>query len=244
MWWKTTVVWVGCAVALGCGSKAKNGAMGAVGTGGTSPGTGTGGSTGTGGAAVGTGTGSGGTGTGGAGMLCPAGTVTSCGGQACPAIAANLAMICVQSCCTADMKCGQHNAITNSACMDSSAIPAGMCPSEMIFGQMVAACCVPNTNTCGILDATGLAGGGCIARSMVPAQLGALAPKNCDGTTPPAGMAGAGAGTGGMGTGGKGTGGMGTGGMGTGGTGTGGMGTGGTGTGGTGTGGTGTGGSH
>ncbi len=229
------MVWVCCVTALGCSSKKNNDAAGAAGTGGTTV-VGTGGST-----APGTG-----------GMpasLCPmpATPITSCGGVACPAVSAGLAAACVQICCTSANQCGTHNAAldtSNAQCM-APMQNSSLCPDETIMGNNVPGCCVPNTNTCGIQDL--LTGMGCIPRNSMLLALIApgLQPKNCDGTAPPMGAAGAGTGgmgTGGMGTGGMGTGGMGTGGMGTGGMGTGGMGTGGMGTGGMGTGGMGTGG--
>lgn len=169
----------------------------ATGTGGTA------GTTGTAGAA------------GAAGMmgLCPAdpGT-TMCGTAACPMVPASLSAICVQTCCTATSECGTKNAAMAAEC----AAPVGnttMCPNEMIMGNMVSGCCMPNSNECGIVNIIGDMS--CVPRtSPVLAIFGAmLEAKNCDGT--PVMMMGTGGmgmnGTGGMGM--NGTGGMGTGGM-------------------------------
>jgi hypothetical protein len=139
--------------------------------------------------------------------------------------------LCIQSCCTADNKCGTHNAAMNGACA-AVVMNTSKCPDESIAGQMVQGCCTSDGKTCGIVDSAGLGGmiNSCVSRASVPFIM--LAPKNCDGSTPmgTAGMGAAGMGTAGMGTAGMGTAGRGTagtGGMGTAGRGTGGMGTGG-----------------
>ncbi|MDH5671147.1 MAG: hypothetical protein OEZ06_03300 [Myxococcales bacterium] len=130
-------------------------------------------------------------------LMCPADQgITSCGGAACAPVEANLAMICIQTCCTDTGACGQFNAASGEACRDVSGGSGHQCPDEMILGSSVPGCCVDGSNSCGVLDLTGLLGGGCIERSMAAIVAPGITALNCDGTTPPppeTGAAGAGA---------------------------------------------------
>jgi hypothetical protein len=234
MWCKRIFCAVVCVLAVGCGGSGDDDDSGSVGTGGATA-LGTGGSTG--GAATGTGgstTTAAGTGTGGMGVpMCPAEPGPSmCGSEACTAPSGAQAMACFKTCCTADGKCGTHNALLDAS--GSMCIPAytndTMCPNETIFGQTAQGCCVMNSNDCGIYDT--LTGMGCLSRtSPILSRLAMLAPAHCDGTpvmmtgTGGMGAAGQGGGTGGMGAAGQGggTGGMSAGSGGMSGAGTGGM---------------------
>jgi hypothetical protein len=132
---------------------------------------------------------------------------TACG--PCPEVAANLAMICVQACCTADGQCGTLN---NNAALPGTCAPPiennSMCPNEVILGTDVPGCCVEGTNTCGVVDLIGIAGGGCVDRAQA-SVLSPLAPLNCDGT--PVMMTGGTAGAGAAGSGAAGSGAAGSG---------------------------------
>jgi hypothetical protein len=113
----------------------------------------------------------------------------SCGGNACAAVAANLALACVQGCCTAGGTCGTFNAAAEGPCLDVSGGSGHMCPSATVFDTDVPGCCVEGGNACGVVDLTGIlaafAGGdsqGCVPRTAVPPMIAELEPLSCDGT--------------------------------------------------------------
>jgi hypothetical protein len=149
-------------------------------------------------------------GAGGAPNLCPADPgVMTCGSETCSEVEPSLASICVQNCCTSDMKCGTHNALRSMGCVPEL-VDESMCPTATVFGMEVPGCCVPNDTLCGVQDVSGLFGGGCVPRCSVAALSPGVTNVNCDGT--PAGECAA-AGSGGMSAGGSaGSGGMGAGG--------------------------------
>jgi hypothetical protein len=156
-------------------------------------------------------------GTGGSASPCPTDPgIMMCGTEACAPVEATLAQICVQTCCTEDMKCGTLNAspIGSKTCAPKL-VDSSMCPAETILGTSVPGCCADGT-LCGLQDVSGVLGGGCVARCMVSTLVSGIANVNCtDGT--PAGMCaaatGGAGGSGGMtGTGATGAGAGGTGG--------------------------------
>jgi len=206
--WTRNVVWVAAVVALvgACGGEDEDSGNNPGGTGGSGGGAAgmmaaTGGMTATGGTSGAGGSGGvvGGMG-GSGGFMLPECSMepgpSMCGTNACTAVMPGA--ICNKTCCTADNKCGLTSSI-NPMCIE--AIDAQMCQPATILGQMTPACCVPGTNTCGVVN-TLTGDPPCVARAMVP--LANLPPANCDGT--PVMMTTGG--TGGMGTGGMGTGGM------------------------------------
>jgi hypothetical protein len=130
----------------------------------------------------------------------------TCGSETCAEVEPSLAAICVQNCCTSDMKCGTHNAIGPTACMPKL-VDESMCPTTTVFGMAVAGCCVPDQTLCGVQDVSGLFGGGCVPRCSLAAFQSGITNVNCADGTPAGGCAMAG--NGGMGAGSAGTGGAG-----------------------------------
>jgi hypothetical protein len=204
-WNQIGSVWVSLLIAASaCGStEASSGNMDATGNAGvtgTNPApVGAAGATGTPTWTAGTAAGAPAMGAAGTGMpqfMCPDDPgITSCGAESCPAVSEQLTRICTQTCCTADMRCGTHNAALDTECTPPFTNDT-MCPDEMIAGTMVAGCCVEGTNSCGIFDP--VLGMGCLARDDFRLRLIAqLAPMNCDGTPV---MSGGDAGTGAAGT--------------------------------------------
>ena len=126
-----------------------------AGSGGASAGVG-GGSSGAGGS-VATGTGGNG-GMGGVGslLMCPMDpAIAKCGSETCEPVAANLAMICVQNCCTSDMKCGTLNASPVGTKMCAPKVDEDPdCPAVSILGMNIPGCCMDDKKTCGVQDQT------------------------------------------------------------------------------------------
>jgi len=146
-------------------------------------------------------------GAGGIPNLCPEDPgITACGSEICSPVEANLASICVQNCCTSDMKCGTRNAIASTECV-AKVTDTAMCPNVTLFGMQVPGCCVPNETLCGVQDVSGLFGGGCVPRCRLAAISSEITNVSCaDGM--PAGACTT-AGAGGMGGGDSGAGGTG-----------------------------------
>jgi hypothetical protein len=138
-------------------------------------------------------------------IMCPMDPgVSTCGSETCEAVDANLAMICVQNCCTSDMKCGRLNAspVGSKTCApmvnEDPDCPAIMVP---VVG-MVPGCCMDDGMTCGVQDQTGIFGGGCRSRCSAAILSSGIMDISCDGETMkacPAPMGGGSGGAGGMG---------------------------------------------
>lgn len=118
--------------------------------------------------------------------LCPAEPgITECGREACDPVDADLAMLCVQNCCTADTKCGRRNGrIAGATCQPKSADPDPDCTPIMVsVVGMLGGCCMDDGVTCGLQDTTGLFGGGCVSRCMTASLVPDVMALSCDGAT-------------------------------------------------------------
>jgi hypothetical protein len=111
----------------------------------------------------------------------------TCDGITCPQVDAQAATLCTQSCCTDMGACGTFNASVGTACVDASGGDGHSCPMATVFGAQVPGCCFAGSNSCGVLDVTGVLGGSagaddnnCVLRSRIP--LSTLEPLNCDGS--------------------------------------------------------------
>ncbi len=130
-----------------------------------------------GGDAGGTSGGAGGMGGSGGSMVVPP---VVCGGDECPAVAAQAAMLGVTNCCQDNDECGTSNPLVPGECLPANA-PGSLdlsCPEFDAMFQIWPGCCTPD-GQCGALSA-GMGGLGCVANEtlMAPESSCTFDPNN------------------------------------------------------------------